>query len=228
MAPSKDAPGRHRPSSRLRNLFVAAGVAAGVPVGIPAATVLGALAGTRRARYLRARRTELGLTQAQAAKAAGVSLRTWQNLESARNKVVAEATLTTAIAALGIPDTVEVPVTTDPDDDTPPAPDAMDTEPPVTVPPFVVDPAATYTCPPLPVLVVPTVRDMDPAAPPDASPVAMDTYPTSPDAVVPDDSSREPEPPLCACRPVATVTSPEPPDVAVPDENTIAPLVPAL
>jgi transcriptional regulator with XRE-family HTH domain len=117
MAPSKDAPGRHRPSSRLRNLFVAAGVAAGVPVGIPAATVLGALAGTRRARYLRARRTELGLTQAQAAKAAGVSLRTWQNLESARHKVVAEATLTTAIAALGIPDTVEVPVTTDPDDD---------------------------------------------------------------------------------------------------------------
>ena len=124
MPRQKDSAGERRPSTALiRDILIAAGVASGMagglasaPISVPAAAVLGALAGTRRARYLRARRNELGLTQAQAAKAAGVSLRTWQNLESARHKAVAESTLETAIAALGMPDSVEVPVTTDPDD----------------------------------------------------------------------------------------------------------------
>ncbi|AXV10064.1 hypothetical protein DVS28_b0294 (plasmid) [Euzebya pacifica] len=127
MAKSKKPGGNRRvPPDVIRDALILGGMAAS-PIGLPAAVVLGALAGARRARYVRARRTELGLTQAEAAAAAGVSLRTWQNLESARHRVVAESTLETAIAALAMPETVEVPVALDPDDE-----DALEAALPVT------------------------------------------------------------------------------------------------
>lgn len=127
MARTKKTGGNRRvPPDVIRDALIMGGMAA-TPVSIPAAVVLGALAGARRARYVRARRNEMGLTQAEAAAAAGVSLRTWQNLESARHKVAAESTLETAIAALAMPETVEVPVALDPADD-----DALEAALPVT------------------------------------------------------------------------------------------------
>ena len=63
---------------------------------------------------------------------------------------------------------------TRPDDDTPPSPLTTLMDPPFDVASVVV-PADTYTSPPAPESVDPTVRDIDPAAPVSAVPVAMDT-----------------------------------------------------
>ena len=63
---------------------------------------------------------------------------------------------------------------TRPDDDTPPSPLTTLMDPPFDVV-CVVTPADTYTSPPAPELVEPTVSDMDPADPEVAAPDAMDT-----------------------------------------------------
>ena len=74
----------------------------------------------------------------------------------------------------------------DPEDDTPPGPLTTDTDPPVAAL-SAVRPAWTYMWPPSPLLVVPTVKDMDPARPLAASPPRIETYPASPSEVEPVD-----------------------------------------
>ena len=84
-------------------------------------------------------------------------------------------------------------------------------------------PADKYMWPPAPLVVEPTVNDIEPAAPAVATPVAIDTYPTEPDAV---DNSMAPLPPELIDRPVAIVSAPVLPDDVVPVLSNRLPVPP--
>lgn len=111
------------------DIAVAAAVATGASM-LTATTPLGLIAGAvatsrvlrrleanRRAAVIEQRRKAVGITQAEAAERAGVSLRTWSQLESStRPGNPSAATLESVARALDLPEVVPAPASDRPED----------------------------------------------------------------------------------------------------------------
>src|SRR5687768_5723482 len=91
----------------------------GVPTGIsvigpiPLAVALLHVASDMRATLIRDRRKAAGLTIEEAARKAGTSISTWNNLENTLHPSFRPRTLRQALAALSIPEEITVPDTTE-------------------------------------------------------------------------------------------------------------------